>query len=98
MDRALVFVLDYCLLPWHPAFITLTMQRFAGHSATAHTHMKTLQVGEYDGPSKKDEKKKKALEKDGSSAAGGGGMGMGLIMFVAVVVAIAGYFVMGKSS
>jgi hypothetical protein len=70
-------------------------RRMAGHSSAAHKIMKTLQVGEYDGPASGE--KKKSVLKDGSGNSGGGGIPMGLIMFAVVVVAIAGYFIMGKS-
>ena len=84
-------------------FVSFLNEPFAGHSNTAHQHMKTLQVGVFDGPSKKAEaqkaeaKKKSAGSEEGSGGSGSG-MGKGFIMFIVVAVAIAGYFVMGKSS
>jgi hypothetical protein len=71
---------------------------FAGHSNTAHQHMKTLQVGVFDGPSKKAEAKKKSAGSEEGSGGSGSGMGTGFIMFIVVAIAIAGYFVLGKSS
>ena len=58
--------------------------------------MKTLRVGVFDGPKKQASEKKQSIVKEQSSS--GGGMGMGLIMFVVVALAVAGYFVMGRSS
>ena len=70
----------------------------AGHSKDARSVMKDMQVGVFDGPKaiKKSEGHKKSSED--SQSGSGSGMGTGLIMFLVVALAIAGYFVMGKSS
>ena len=87
-------------MPSHELFPTLVLPAVsppAGHSKDARAVMKDLQVGVFDGPvvSKKSESREKSSENGHSS---GGGMGMGLIMFLVVALAVAGYFVMGKSS